>query len=89
MTAFEHTLLALCICIVTLAFLLSEWTKLDSQAHHPWQRHLYLLRPLDTVEWFMLGREEKDELSEWECEYIHQMTKFMDRILSKYEGEQK
>ena len=50
-------------------------------------RHLYLLRPLDTVEWFMLGREEKDELSEWECEYTHQMTKFIDRILSKYEEE--
>ena len=83
MTVLEHILLAIGICIGALALLLSEWAKLDPRAHRPWQRHLYLLRPLDTVEWFMLGRNELALMGD--LKHHDQMTRFMHKILSKYE----
>jgi len=84
MTVLEHTLLALGICIGALTLLLSEWAKLDPRAHRPCPRYLYLLRPLGTVEWFMLGRNEVMLVKD--LKHHDQMTKFIDKIRSKYEG---
>ncbi len=80
MTTLEHTLIALGICVGSLFILFSQWAKLDARRHNPWERRAYLIRSLDTIEWFMAGRHNPP-LSDKETARFNAMTRFMARIL--------